>query len=459
MDYFLIYLFIGFLCYLTYEITKNCCGNIISKLFFLTFSIYWLFCLFISTFNPNGLYPVSLEVYLMLILSVLSFFIGFSIIKDKNYNIVYQQKTISKFNQSIKNISINKVYYLCLILGFLLCYNIYQTYYTIILTETVRGDAVEKVMEEVGQNQSSIVSLFYNLVIPPLAFLTIVLIPFFIKCKTSKLILIPASLFIFFYTTMTGGRSSLMLIAIGILFSFVVIKWLFKTSIHIPKFVYVIITIVFIGTYMMMAYMSAIRAGKYDFNWENLLFGMGYFNESFVNYSLLPFRAFDYSIQKDYFSKFDNNFGLYGLPGFNRYLSMIFKRFGFELTCSDDTLRNYLQDTWITVGVDQTANYAYTYCIYFYLDCKILGLIIYPFLFGWFSHFSIKKFVERPTIAGLLLLFYLYYVVVQSVFTWHLNKGYSLGLIIICSILAFKKRRVSIRSTQQTKGLINPCKA
>lgn len=102
----------------------------------------------------------------------------------------------------------------------------------------------------------------------------------------------------------------------------------------------------------------------------------------------------------------------------------------------------FFQQSWVWVGSEIQANYAYTNAMYHYLDFAQFGVFIFPLLFGILFRFSIKKFYFNASLSGLILLFYLFYVLIHTVFTWHLNKMYSIAFILFLLLMSNRKRNV-----------------
>ena len=89
MLFFIIAFFLFFYVYI-----KRMIRDSFSKKVILSFWTIWFISLVISTFNPYGLYPVSDEVYVIMLLNVSAIILGFSSVKV-NKNICLDKKWIS----------------------------------------------------------------------------------------------------------------------------------------------------------------------------------------------------------------------------------------------------------------------------------------------------------------------------------------------------------------------------
>ena len=91
MLFFIIAFFLFFYVYI-----KRMIRDSFSKKVILSFWTIWFISLVISTFNPYGLYPVSDEVYVIMLLNVSAIILGFSSVKvNKNITDIFL-KSMSK---------------------------------------------------------------------------------------------------------------------------------------------------------------------------------------------------------------------------------------------------------------------------------------------------------------------------------------------------------------------------
>ena len=117
-----------------------------------------------------------------------------------------------------------------------------------------------------------------------------------------------------------------------------------------------------------MSWITAMRSGYFTFNMEAIIHGSEELNKQFITYSLLPFRLFDYALSNQYLDKIGYQYGLSTFDGLNRYAWIILKKFGITISLVSENTTDFFQDSWISVGEDTVANYAYTNAIYHYLD-------------------------------------------------------------------------------------------
>ena len=84
-----------------------------------TFLSIWFVALFLSSFDPYGLYSVSSDTYLILILNVFSFVFGFSLVRINRT--LYNNIDAYSCYESVRQFVYSKKVLLGVIVGILLC--------------------------------------------------------------------------------------------------------------------------------------------------------------------------------------------------------------------------------------------------------------------------------------------------------------------------------------------------
>ena len=180
--------------------------------------------------------------------------------------------------------------------------------------------------------------------------------------------------------------------------------------------------------------MANITANRKNVSFEE---GTRSLNETFLSYSVWPFRAFDYALSHDYIGKAGGyQYGRASFCGMDFLLSSFLKRFGIKYQSSREITNGYLQGTQIAISKDKTMNYSYTNAIYHYYDFGVIGIIIFPFLFGLFCRYVIKRFYKERSLSLLAILTFLYFIAMHTVFSWYFNKPFTLLYIILLLIVS-----------------------
>lgn len=416
----------------------------LSKRFVWSYIGYWLISLSISLLNPYGLYPVSIETYLIMLLNVWAFVLGYSVIRIKKVNMFKGDKQ-SYLAASINHLCHNRYFLISILIGLYVCYWNYTQFSSYL--SLVDEDRLEAVSHALSRSSSlqSFVTIFF---LPAFYEILLIVFSYLLVYQRERRLLVLFFLFLLLYSLFGGGRQSFFNIVIAFYFLLFVSKELvhpISVRFRFPRWIYVMVLVLGVGSWVMMSWMTAARSGKVEWNWNNYLVGSEKLQSSFVTYSTLPFRLFDYGIHNEakYLDAIGGyQFGLASLDGLNRYAYIILKRFGITIDLVTEKTTALLQDTWVHTAPDKVSNYAYTSAFYHYLDFGVLGILGFSLLFGMFVRTSIRQLYRMPSWSAYCLSFYLFYVALHSVFTWHLNKPFSLGFIIILSYLSYRRNHI-----------------
>lgn len=428
MVFFIIAFFLFF-----YVFIKRMIRDGFSKKIILSFWTIWFISLTMSTFNPYGLYAVSDEAYCLLLLNVAGFILGFSAVKIGSD--VYQGKNAYVCYESVSNFLVSKKYLFMLLIGIVLCGMILNKYFYELAYSTVsRTEAMEGVREDL----MSLDYMFYSFLGAPLFYSSNVILAYSLVYARKPLRDLLVFLYILIFALIGGGRAGFLIIVIAIVF----VLFIGGTQMKFRKLTLPLLICVF-PVYVLMAYLTAFRQGIFEFTIESLMEGASGLNENFVTYLTLPFRLFDYALHHDYLSQVGGyHYGLISFDGINRYMRLLLRLFSIDIPAITEKTTAMFQDTWIAIGKDIISNYAYTNAIYHYLDFGIFGVFLIPFSFSAFFRWIIKKFYLRGSVVGMCLMFYLYYVLMHAVFSWHINKLYSLAFIVLMTVLLYGIRKI-----------------
>ena len=159
IDGFLIFTFISIILLFSLICIRRM-NNIISKLFLGSFVGYWCISLMISLFNPFGLYKVSTYTYLLLLLNVLFFVLGFISVRQKKLN---TGNFTMNLDMQISSLVENKYFLLLLSIATFLSLKIYWDYSALFELQGKRTDSMMEVIIAAG----SVVTLLYSFFLAP----------------------------------------------------------------------------------------------------------------------------------------------------------------------------------------------------------------------------------------------------------------------------------------------------
>ena len=166
-----------------------------------------------------------------------------------------------------------------------------------------------------------------------------------------------------------------------------------------------------------------------------------------VEYSVLPLVLFETSLNEDYFNQFNGpTLGRATFTGVDVVMRGVFKRFEVQWDSTQDIV-DYVQENWKPVSPHAYYNYAYTGLFYHYMDFGLLGVFLFPFVFGIIFRRIIKEFYTLPTPPMLFLLGVCFFMTMHSIFTCYFIKPWIMMYIVFLLIWhVMIKRKYSLRT-------------
>ena len=421
----------------------------ISKMVLLFFSSFWLLSLFISSFNPNGLYDVSDTTYFILLINVISFFVGYSVISNQEkYS---REEYAIKFEQSLAKYLNNWVFLLLALLSTVIVISAVLTQMAILAF-----DANEMSGIATGENdvlfQNSYISIIYNVFIPVLFHIFLFLFPYLLLVKKNKLYAFAAGIFIVSRALIGGSRDSIFIIIIYFIVAFILRRVITHKQLrkHRNRFVKIsVVVILSIGIYFLMVFLTSLRHGNLDVNEQSFTEYSEGLQESFVNYACGPFRAMDYGLNHHY----DDYAGrpLLGrstFSGLEDLLQLFGNKVGINFNPVSQKTVQHQQDHRFSVSAKfHTFNYAFTDAMIFYYDGGIIAVIIFSFLFGLSTKLVIRMMYREMTLPAALLVGFFVFGIYKSTFTWFMIKHWAwLYVIILLTWHHFEKKKAPNRN-------------
>ena len=177
--------------------------------------------------------------------------------------------------------------------------------------------------------------------------------------------------------------------------------------------------------------------GVNGFSLQAVSIGVDDLLQDFASYSIGPFRAFDHAINSDYVSRFGGyQYGRCTFGFVDCFFELIVRRLGIGYNSAYSKVINVLQNEWIDIGGGNTFNFAYTAVLSFYTDLGYVGVVLFPFLFGYIFNYFVMKFEKKQNVALLVLLSFFFFVAVFTVFSWRLDRHNSTFLFIYLYIIS-----------------------
>ena len=402
----------------------------LSRRVFLSFVLLWTVVLLLSCANPYDLKPVSDKVYLLMLVYMISFVGGASI--NKNKPISPQQEQNLSFGDSVNKIVNSKWFilvYLALLYG---AFFLFRKQQVIILSYNL-GYLREGFYQLMFEGQPLLAAL-YNYVLAPFFYIIIALECYMLlyNRKWGKIVLFFP--YIIVYGVLAGGRIRFMAVIIFLAFMLLMGPVLgFDKKYEKKSLKYVLIVVaVFVG---IISVMSMFRAGESELSSDGLTVGLNRFSEQIVVYSVGSLRAFDQAIQNDFVSRIGGfQLGQATFCGVEKFLEPLLRHgLGITIDSGYDRTVGFLQEEVLDIGAHhyEEFNFAYTSAFIHYLDFGVLGVFLFPFIFGFITRQMFIRLQLRVTGGRVVINAIVFYTIIYSVFTFFLVNGYAIEVILL----------------------------
>ena len=391
---------------------------------------YWCASLAACCINPYGIsYKVEDSTYFLLLGHVLSFLVGFMMVK------IPTPYFSSNVNIGLSTLLNNKLF-----IGlFLLCFGFIVfmaksqvealVFYSM---SEIRGDIVEILLEG-----DFIASLIYSLIATPFYHFCMAVLFYMLFFERRWLYILLLFIYTLFFSFIGGGRNQYMTFgyyALGLY----IIKDLIISSLNGKMLKYVIsfkmrmaalslIVLVVIG----MAITTSLRRGLESNN--EALASLGF---TFVSYSTFPIVCFDYALSKKEYER-DFFWGLATINGTEKLISRFASRFtGKKEKIVYSSTTETLQEDRFTLSPGITWNYAFTSCIYYYWDLGFWGVLCIPLVLGYLVRLSIRHMYRNLNFYSISLFIFVSYCMYMSVFSGTLHKNYAIFYILFLIVVS-----------------------
>lgn len=380
-----------------------------SKKIILIFTTYWFIVLFLSQLGLQSIHKPSDKSIILLILSVISFILGFSIIRIKtvtNFGLNFY-----KLNNQIKSIRKNPLFLFLYISLFI--YVIYL--FTIFYKKLILVNSLDNLREEFYN--SNLFGPTFNYINPFIlsAMGTFILsIIGIISLKKKNIFWYSSLIFLLIYSSFSGARVEYF----KILLPFLLIFYCFK--INNASFNIKTILKILLGTSLVLlifTYITSARLGKIELTYNNMSEAFLELSEQVYTYNVGPIIAFDYGINHNYLERIGGyKYGRLSMTSIDNFFNYGMKVYNKNYTSPIDEFAKIKQYTPINITNDYPWNALYTWNIFFYLDLGILGLIIFPFLIGYFCRFFIKNTIIKQNLSSFIILNIIFQIIILSPF-------------------------------------------
>lgn len=400
--------------------------NRVSKFFLLAFQGIWAIDLLILTQSPYGLYEISDNTYWLLIINILFFSFGF-LIRGKGH---IKTEDKSHFNFDINSILTNKGFQCIAIIGCLI--TLY--YFRIFLVASSIASSLSDVRTNYysGELYGPLFNVFNGVFLQPLQILSYPLVVYGLLFNR-KWVIIPLSIFLITYNSLTGGRFGY----IKIFYSFIFLVCCTQ-QLNIKRIISLCM-----GAGVLFLLLSYVTAGRMESGGsviDRIENGADKTLQHITTYACGASVALDHAINSDFLDRMDG-YSYGGLTGSSvvQVSYIVLNKLGLKFKQPMEQFTQIKQNEYITVGPELYFNALYTSVLYFYMDFGILGVFFLPFIFGWICRFMIDKLILYNNYYLLVLVNYLFILTMFSITDYNFTSYTSLFVVIILYRLGIRK--------------------
>lgn len=420
---------IAFIIFLFF-ICKKTIKDRLSKTVIYSYVGVWAIAFITSTLRLYGLYEVSNYSMILLMLHVLAFTVGFWAFPiPKSCAAQIDVKEIKPHVEKLYN----QVWFKFLVVvSTILMMFFFSKYYALIAVKDlaeIRGDYYDGVLY--GPFFGSIKEFIFTPV-------SLLLLPLFAYSSFYKRdwIWLLMGFFLMVSMTLSGGR--LGYIRIAVIFFFIIVC-VFNGVKNKFKF-FTISLVTLLSLFFILTVTTSSRLGQ-SFS-GNLKSASELTVQQMVEYVEMPVGAFNYAIENDYLGKMGGySYGRLTFCGVEAVAYSVLGKVGIPVHRYVADLAPLQQESLIPIAdEEQTWNALYTSVLYYYLDLGLVGVIIFPFLFGLLFRFLIKKLYNLRNVFMIIIVATVFYKVILSVLQFGMGSHVELIVLILLYYFANKNK-------------------
>lgn len=399
------------------------------------FNFLWGIALVASLCSFSGKYAISASAYLLIVIAVISFNMGF-------YYKSRQTLTLEKLQLSVNYIIYNKVFNVIIILLAVYLLSLFLTYIDALAVASAADLRTDFFDEE--NNLYGPLFLFLNTwLLKPISILLMPLFPMaLIQKKYGQAVLYISYLLV--YNSLGGGRFGYTQIAWSLYLVCICLYQVVKIKLSIRNAL--IAFVVFLGFYGLIALTTASRMANFDINRINYDKVLKETNTQISAYVSGPIAAFSYAIDNNYVKEMGGyQYGKLTLGAFDQVADIAFRKIGVGYERAIPKLATIKQDSKIEINEDFPMwNALYTSNLFFYLDFGIVGVLVFPFIFARLFSKSLSLMQYKQNVMSLVLVNYVFVNCMHSVFDFRLYNLADLVTISVLLILIYKTKAVKM---------------
>lgn len=428
------FLIIVFFLFLVFIVQKKRSLDSISKKIMSFYIIEWWYVILFSRFQLYGMRPIDSWVSWLLIMHVITFLMGFVIYaKSKKIKSTISIASNYSIESEIKRFLSNKWFIGILIFTTIYVLGKFAVFYQQVVIMNAIGDLRDAYYE--GDMYGSEFEMVQGFLLVPMNLICSILWSYSLL-RQRDWVFIVMTVFLFANNILVGGRIGYVLI----LFSLVLVVFLCK--INIRKNILMLVGIL-VGIYFVFSFLTAARlGGSSELSYSNISNnGFEETNKAIITYSTGPVAAFNVSVNEDFTSQIGGHkHGALVGASFVHLAYIVMNKLGMPFRQPFLDYSERIQDDYINIGSGQW-NALYTSANFYYLDSGVIGVLLYPFIFGIIFCWILNVFGQTQSIWHLFLLGYVWQLVCCSIMNYRFTSAFVLIMVFVLYYLGNRKKR------------------
>lgn len=411
------------------------------RIAFTFISIYlgwWGLCLVVSSLDLLGMNPVSSFTYFLLLLNVSMFTAGYLWLGPapaEPEQVVDYRPLAESFQRHLEQ---NRV-----IRGGLVLLLLYLAYYFIryqaLVSQLGPAEARNIRFYTAGGLGSTGELLLFNFIIEAVAIYLVIIVTYsIILGSVRNWIFVLSAVNFVLYASIGAGRTSMVQAGLFLVF-LAIIRHVIQpdpgtqveadTPVRKKILPYLLVASTLLVSYSI--YLTATRMFSEEITWDVFAYAGEEFSKHVLSYSTGPFRALDYAIQHP--STYGYHFGRLTFGALDEVIGWPMRMLGVDYQIMNHFMGEITQQP-IIIG-NEELNALYTCVFKFYFDFGVIGVIVFPFLFGVGVRKAIALFDARPCFSTFSVMLFCLGVAFFSTQIWFIAAPASLVFLLIAYLL------------------------
>lgn len=399
------------------------------------FVIYWFVSLFLASLKVFGIREVNTVTFIILMLGVFFFSIGFLIpAKKRSSSSAIVKNDISIQIEKLTNSFFFKV---LIVIASVYIYTLLATFFRTLL---FYGSLADVRTDYYSQDLYGPLFVQINtFILRPLYLVVLPVFAYQLLYKRNWLCLL-MGFYLFGYESLGGGRIGYVRIVLGVAFIAYCLLRTFKDN---KRKGYTIVVVGGVLLFGLLSIVSAARKGEVGTGSSARQLGTEVAFEHLVTYTAGPIAAFDHYLENDLTHNLlgGYQYGNVTLTPLISFVNLFTSRLGISFNKPADELIIYKQETMIDLAPDISYwNALYTANVYYYSDFGAFGVILFPFLFGLLISWLVSKLYRYRSLAIVMILSFCMWCMMDSVLDYAFTSPYDVLTLIIMFFIGTRKK-------------------